>query len=58
MGAGTRDAGLIVMLAYYQIPEAEAVALSTLLLSFFVFNALVCSYSLATPAARFAARAD
>ncbi|MBW2529359.1 MAG: flippase-like domain-containing protein [Deltaproteobacteria bacterium] len=52
LGAGTRDAALIVMLAHYDASEAEAVALSTLLLSFLAFNALLCSYSLATPAAR------
>ncbi len=58
MGAGTRDAALIVMLAHYHATAPQAVALSLLFLSLIICNALLCAYSLATPAARFARRAE
>jgi uncharacterized membrane protein YbhN (UPF0104 family) len=42
-GAGTRDAALIAILAGYGIGSAEAVALSTLMLSNVLFAGGVCS---------------
>jgi uncharacterized membrane protein YbhN (UPF0104 family) len=42
-GAGTRDAALIAILAGYGIGSAEAVALSTLMLSNVLFAGAVCS---------------
>jgi uncharacterized protein (TIRG00374 family) len=53
MGVGTRDAVLILMLGKYGISEAGAVAFSTLILSMLVFNGLICSFSLLTPAVKF-----
>jgi uncharacterized protein (TIRG00374 family) len=50
MGLGTRDMVLIVLLAKYGINETQAVALSVLMLSTLLFNALVCSYSIFTSA--------
>ncbi|MBW2459295.1 MAG: flippase-like domain-containing protein [Deltaproteobacteria bacterium] len=58
MGAGTRDAALIVMLGYYHVSQPRAVALSLLFLSLILCNALLCAYSLATPAARLTRRAQ
>ncbi len=49
MGAGTRDLAVVALLALYGVGRAEALAFSTLLLSFNVATALVCAYSLATP---------
>ena len=51
MGMGTRDAVLILLLAKYGVTEAQAVAFSTVCLAFIVSAALICSYSLLTPAA-------
>lgn len=53
MGVGTRDAALILMLGKYGVSEAGAVAFSTLILSMLLFNAVICSFSLLTPVARF-----
>jgi len=53
MGIGTRDAALILMLGKYGVLEAQAVAFSTLILSMLLFNCLVCSFSLLTPAGKF-----
>lgn len=53
MGVGTRDAVLILMLGKCGISEAGAIAFSTLLLSMLVFNGLICSFSLLTPAVKF-----
>jgi uncharacterized protein (TIRG00374 family) len=44
MGAGTRDATLILVLATYGIPEHAALALSTLFLSLILWNALLASF--------------
>lgn len=52
MGLGTRDAALILMLGQYGIPEAGAVAFSTLILSMLLFNAIICSFSLLIPGVR------
>ena len=53
MGIGTRDAALILMLGKYGISEGCSVAFSTLILSMLVFNGLICSFSLLTPAVKF-----
>ena len=52
LGAGTRDAALIVVLAQFNISKANAVALSTLFLSLMLCQALMCSFSLASRATR------
>jgi uncharacterized protein (TIRG00374 family) len=46
MGIGTREATLIVLLRELGVSEAGAVALSTLIMSLIVFNALICSLSI------------
>jgi glycosyltransferase 2 family protein len=51
LGLGTRDASLIALLAPYGVPATGAVALSALYLGITLWVVLVCSYSLATPAA-------
>jgi len=56
LGAGTRDAALVVVLAHYGIARASALALSTLFLSLMLCQGLMCTFSLATKAARFGRR--
>ncbi|NQT03039.1 MAG: flippase-like domain-containing protein [Planctomycetes bacterium] len=58
MGLGTRDAASILMLGNYGISEAGAVAFSTLILSMILFNAVICSFSLLSPAVRFDWRSE
>jgi uncharacterized protein (TIRG00374 family) len=52
MGVGTRDATLIVLLAQYGVSEESAIAFSALCLSIMVWSAVVCAYSIFTPAAQ------
>jgi uncharacterized protein (TIRG00374 family) len=52
LGAGTRDAALIVILARYGYDASQAVAFSTLLLSLSLWTGLACAPSLLTEAAR------
>lgn len=51
LGLGTRDLSLIALLAPYGVAPHAAVALSALFLGITLWVVLVCSYSLATPAA-------
>lgn len=48
-GAGTRDAALIAMLGPFGVDPAQAVALSTLMLSNVLFGAAVCALGFARP---------
>ena len=53
MGLGTRDAALILMLGRYGISETTALAFSILILSMLLCNAVLCSFSLLSPTAKF-----
>ncbi|MDH5673276.1 MAG: flippase-like domain-containing protein [Myxococcales bacterium] len=53
MGAGTRDAALVVILARYGYGSGDAVALSALFLTLPLSLGLLCSLSLLSPAAHF-----
>ncbi len=53
LGAGTRDAAMIVVLARYGATSEQAVALSMLFLAIMVCTALFCSASMVTHAVRF-----
>lgn len=53
MGAGTRDASMIVLLSRYGGTSEQAVVLSTFFLGITMFFSLVCGLSFFTPAARF-----
>lgn len=51
LGVGTRDLVLVELLAQRGIPPHSALALSVMMLSVLLANALLCSFSLFTPAA-------
>ncbi len=52
LGLGTRDITLIALLSKHGVPAADALAFSTICLSFTLVTAVACSYSLLTPVAR------
>ncbi len=52
LGLGTRDITLIALLSKHGVSTADALAFSTICLSFTLVTALACSYSLLTPVAQ------
>jgi uncharacterized protein (TIRG00374 family) len=52
LGAGTRDAAMILLLAPLGASTEQAVALSTLFLGITLFTGLACAISIASPATR------
>ena len=58
LGAGTRDAALIALLAPLGATRAQALAFSTLLLSLLLWLGLVCAPTMLSSAARWRARAQ